>query len=209
MIRRRPSCPVERLQSVPWIRLHSLVRKVSIGSSCMIGNSRADHAYLVVCEHSVGLRQLVLQHMAGDAIARRHFAHRFGRPRLPRILADIVAGQTFGVICSRFANERLVRVVTCDASNANVTFGSPTAALLKAVRLKSNIAEAGPSAGGYHVGPRLMTSPTKIDRRGRRKMRRIHDLRSSPLKIIPRNRCNVSASRSMAGFTCYTRNSFL
>jgi uroporphyrinogen-III synthase len=49
-----------------------------------------------------------------------------------------MAGEAFGVICGWFLNERLMRIVARDAGKPWIAVGSPTAALLKAIRLKAD-----------------------------------------------------------------------
>ena len=92
---------------------------LSIQLAC-VESTRMDHANLVVREHSVRLRQLILRHMAGDAIAGRHLADCLGRERLLRSRAETVTRQAFGVIGAWFVNKRPMRVVTGHASNPSV-----------------------------------------------------------------------------------------
>ena len=115
---------------------------LSIQLAC-VESTRMDHANLVVREHSVRLRQLILRHMAGDAIAGRHLADCLGRERLLRSRAETVTRQAFGVIGAWFLNKRPMRVVTGHASNPSVAVCSPAAALLKAKWLKAYLPGTG------------------------------------------------------------------
>ena len=92
----------------------------------------------MVGEQSVRLRQLILGHVAGDAIADCHFTHGPGFVWPGRLQTECVTREAFGVICGWFLNERLMRIVASDAGKPGVAVGAPTAALLKAIRLKAD-----------------------------------------------------------------------
>jgi len=94
-----------------------------------------------------------------------------------------MAREAFGVICGWFLNERLMRIVARQAGKPRIAIGPPTAALLKAIRLKADEPGTGLACPLHDVRPCDVTSPAKVDRIGGGQIGRIHDRRRS-LRVI-------------------------
>jgi hypothetical protein len=105
--------------------------------------SRPHDADLMVSKLEVGVRDIYLGHVAGHTIlggyrtrGSRMISGRFG------VRCSLVTTKASLIVKTGFAHQRLVRVVTGDASYAGIAL-TPALAAFQPVRLKSRVPNSG------------------------------------------------------------------
>ena len=128
-----------------------------------------------------------------------------GGPLSP-IPLRIMTTQTLLIIEAGIANQRLVRIVARGAGKPRIFRPLPTAALLQAIRLKTNAAETTRTWIQHDIHQCPVAGSTEINRARRREMGWIENGPSRFVCQMTVGGVNVVNARSMAGLTMDSRD---
>src|SRR5277367_794258 len=164
-------------------------------------------AYSMIGEFRVHLRQLVLRHVAGDAILIAHRAGWRGVCDLRRLRVRVrcVTLQASLIIRTQIMHQRSVRIVAGEASQSRVAAFAPALAGLHTIGLKA-YRESSRKAGHGDIPFRAVAPSAELHRSDWTKPARIKEQLSSLLEIFGLHCRGVLRARSMTSFAAHTGN---
>lgn len=185
------------------------VRGHGASGSFWIGGVGLGDANPVVGKGRVEGRELDFWHVARDAVfcgdgatcAGTHGGALLGG-------GGDVAGEAVGIIGSRIVNERFVRIVAGNASDASVALG-PTATVFEAVRGKADVESvSGIQMGRDDVLPSAMAGTAKVDGIDAGQIRGIENEAGTEFLGLGGSRGDMLRTGAVAGFAIHTEHRF-